>query len=246
MDKVSEPRPVSAIEPAQAASSNTLLAAIPDEEFALLIEDSTVVSFAARELLYEDGDPITDVYFPLTAMVSIITRLSDGTSLEAMTAGTEAFVGLPLINGIEHHRSTGMCQVAGEFLSIPAASFTDTLVKAPALEAILRRYAQFAHEVVTQSAACNGVHLIEQRCARWLLTTSDAVEKSEFKLTQEFLSQMLAVRRAGVTVAMGSLERKSLISHRYATVKILDREGLKSASCECYQTIRAKARDLLS
>ncbi len=246
MDKVFEPRPGFLIEPAQAATHNSLLAAIPAEEFALLIEDATVVAFAPRELLYENGDPITDVYFPLTAMVSIITRLSDGTTLEAMTAGTEGFVGLPLINGIEHHRSTGMCQVAGNFLSIPAASFAGTLAKAPELEAILRRYAQFALELVTQSAACNGVHLIEQRCARWLLSTADAVDKSEFKLTQEFLSQMLAVRRAGVTVAMGSLERKSLISHRYATVKILDREGLKSASCECYETIRTKARDLLS
>lgn len=224
---------------------NLILARLPDEELAAFMDEAKTASYPLREVFFEEGDPIESVYFPLTGMCSLVTMLEDGTSLEAMTVGREGFVGLPLINGVTTHRSKGICQIEGEFALMPANSFLQLLESAPRLTTMLRRYSQFAYEVVTQSAACNGTHRIEQRCARWLLTTADAVGRTKFTLTQEFLSQMLGVRRAGVTVAIGALERRSLISHRYGNVEILDLEGLKTASCECYRTVSRKARELL-
>ena len=103
---------------------------------------------------------------------------------------------------------------------------------------MLHRYAQLSGEVIAQTAACNSIHMIEQRCARWLLITADAVGRNNFSLTQEFLSQMLSVRRPGVTVAIGALERQGLIEHRYGRVSIVDAEGLKKVACECYAVIR--------
>jgi len=223
---------------------NTLLGRLPEDELAPLLQHGKQFPASLREIFFEVGDPIEKVYFPLTGIASLVTVLRDGTSLEGMTVGREGFVGLPLFHGIKTHRSKGMCQIQGDFYEIPAGAFIKVLASAPELQALLHRYSQFSNEVVTQSAACNSIHLIEQRCARWLLTTSDGIDKTKFNLTQEFLSQMLAVRRPGVTVAIGALERQGLISHSYGAVDILDIEGLKKASCECYATIRDTQREL--
>lgn len=226
--------------------ANLLLAMLPEDELAALLEAGQRITVALREPFFETGEAIEKVYFPLTGMASLVTVLKDGTSLEGMTVGREGFVGLPLFHRIKTHRSKGMCQIEGDFYEIPADDFVEVLADAPELQALLHRYSQFAHEVLAQSAACNSTHLVEQRCARWLLSTSDAVAETTFNLTQEFLSQMLAVRRPGVTVAVGALERQGLISHRYGAVTILDVPGLRKASCECYGTIRENARELFS
>ena len=226
--------------------SNLLLARLPEKELALILERGEQVSVALREEFFEIRQPIVKVYFPLTGMASLVTVLKDGTSLEGMTVGREGFVGLPLFHGVRTHRSMGMCQIEGDFFELAADEFVEVIAKAPKLQAQLHLYSQFASEVLTQSAACNGTHLVEQRCARWLLTTADAVGRTTFNLTQEFLSQMLAVRRPGVTVAVGALERQGLIAHRYGAVTILDLKGLKSASCECYGTVRDNAQELFA
>ena len=231
---------------APAIQRNLLLSLLPDPELDALLERAEIIKPALRDIFFELRDPIDRVLFPLTGMASLVTVLKDGTSLEAMTVGCEGFVGLPLFHGLKTSPVKAMCQIEGEFYSIPAKSFKDVLAKAPMLHSLLHRYSQFASEVLTHSAACNAMHLIEQRCARWLLTTSDSIGKKKFNLTQEFLSQMLAVRRPGVTVAMGGLERQGLISHRYGIVDIIDVEGLKKVSCECYQTVRDRQRELLS
>lgn len=225
---------------------NSLLAKLPEDELESLLDRGKLVTANLREIFFETGDPIEQVYFPVTGMCSLVTVLRDGTSLEGMTVGREGFVGLPLFHGIKTNRSKGMCQIEGDFYVIPAGAFVKVLAKAPQLYALLHRYSQFAHEVLAQSAACNSTHLVEQRCARWLLTTSDGIDRTKFNLTQEFIAQMLAVRRAGVTVAIGALERQGLISHRYGAVDILDVEGLRKASCECYETIHNTARELFS
>jgi CRP-like cAMP-binding protein len=226
---------------------NNLLAKLPDDEVAALLEDAEVRKASLREVFFEIGDPIESVYFPITGMASLVTVLKDGTYLECMTVGREGFVGLPLFHGLKSHRSKGICQIEGEFYKVPARAFSSYLADGDGeLSALLHRYSQFAHEVVSQFAACNSTHLVEQRCARWLLMTADAIGATTFKLTQEFLSQMLAVRRPGVTVAVGALERQGLIAHRYGEVSILDVTGLRKVSCECYETISEKARELLS
>ena len=231
---------------APAIQRNLLLARLPDSELDALLEDAEVIKPALRDVFAELHDPIEQVLFPITGMASLVTVLNDGTSLEAMTVGCEGFVGLALFHGLKKHTVKAMCQIEGEFYSIPTKSFQEVLSKSSALQSTLHRYSQYASEVLTQSAACNAMHLIEQRCARWLLTTCDAIGKKKFNLTQEFLSQMLAVRRPGVTVAMGGLERQGLISHRYGVVDIIDLDGLKRVSCECYKTISDRQNQLLA
>ncbi len=179
-------------------------------------------------------------------MGSLVTVLKDGTQLEAMTVGHEGFLGLPLFHGISVARCRGVCQVEGEFYELSPKDFLSLVESAPHFRSLMHKYAQFTSEVMAQTAACNGIHLIEQRCARWLLLTADAVSRKDFSLTQELLSQMLAVRRPGVTVAIGALERQGLIQHRYGRVSIVDTEGLKKVSCECYHTIAEKTRELLA
>jgi hypothetical protein len=179
-------------------------------------------------------------------MGSLVTVLKDGTSLEAMTVGREGCMALPLFHGISVARCKGVCQIEGEFFQMTPDDFRALLRVAPRLNDALHRYSQFSSEVIAQTAACNGIHMIEQRCARWLLITADAIDRLNFSLTQEFLSQMLSVRRPGVTVAIGALERQGLIEHRYGRVSISDVEGLKKVACECYQTINEKARELLA
>jgi CRP-like cAMP-binding protein len=163
-----------------------------------------------------------------------------------MTVGCEGFAGLPVFHGVPSSRTMAMCQIKGSFLRLSTESFTAVLTVAPQLGVLLHRYSQFANEAVSQSAACNSMHLIEQRCARWLLISSDAVDSLEFGLTHEFLSQMLAVRRPGVTVAIGELERAKLIATRYGKITILDKPGLERAACECYRTVTDRRRELLA
>jgi CRP-like cAMP-binding protein len=226
--------------------ANRILANLPERELDALLDASEQISSGLREIYFEDGDDIDFVYFPLTGLGSLVTVLKDGTSLEAMTVGREGFIGLPVFHGIGTARCRAMCQVDGDFYRIAARDFQRLTQASPGLSSAIHRYAQYAHEVLAQSAACNSVHLLEQRCARWLLSTCEGVGRVQFNLTQEFLAQMLAVRRTGVTVAMGALERQGLVSHRYGKVSILDRKGLEKVSCECYRTISEKARQLIS
>ena len=230
---------------APTAVRNEIIARLPANELASFEERAELISSPLRDILFELNEPFERVLFPLTGMGSLVTVLKDGTTLEAQTVGREGFMGLPLFHGLSVARCKGITQVEGDFYQLSPKDFVSLLKVAPELNLMLHRYAQFSNEVVAQSAACNSMHLIEQRCARWLLLTADAVGRKDFSLTQEFLSQMLAVRRPGVTVAIGTLERQGLIEHRYGKVSISDVDGLKKVSCECYQTITDKARELL-
>jgi CRP-like cAMP-binding protein len=228
------------------AAKNNLLSKLPAEELAALLALSTHVECDLRDVLSPSRQTIKNVYFPLTGMISLVTELKDGTTLESMTVGREGFAGLSLFHGVSTTPTMAMCQIEGAFLRMSAESFTGLLSNAPQLGLLLHRYAQFAHEVVAQSAACNSMHLIEQRCARWLLISSDAVASNQLGLTHEFLSQMLAVRRPGVTVAIGELEKLKLIEHRYGKISILDKDGLEKVACECYRTVKNRERELLA
>jgi len=234
------------VPPALQATRNNLLSKLPASELDALLELSTHVQCDLRDVLSATGQTIKNVYFPLTGMISLVKELKDGTSLESMTVGCEGFAGLPLFHGVTSTITMSMCQIEGTFVRLPADSFKELLPRMPRLSLLLHRYSQFAHEVVAQTAACNSMHLIEQRCARWLLISSDAVGKTELGLTHDFLSQMLAVRRPGVTVAIGALEKSKLIVHRYGKISILDKKGLEAVACECYRTVKDREHELLS
>jgi CRP-like cAMP-binding protein len=250
MSQRANPRAATVESTATAASrppqQNDILSRIPIAELAAIMEHAAEIDCAGREVMFEAGDTIETVYFPLTGMASLVIVLENGTTVEAMTVGCEGFIGVPLINRVTTERYKGICQVQGTFLALSAKAFLSIIDTLPDLSRRLHRYTQYASDVGAQSAACNGVHRVEQRCARWLLVTSDAIRSTTFNLTQEFLSQMLAVRRPGVTVAMAGLAKKDLISYRYRQVTLLDVSGLKETACECYATIRAKAEELLA
>jgi CRP-like cAMP-binding protein len=228
------------------SAQNEILSRIPAAELATIIEHAEEIRCPGRQVMFEAGDVIERVYFPLTGMASLVIVLANGTTVEAMTVGCEGFIGVPLMHGVTTARYKGICQVEGNFLVLSAEAFLSVINSLPDLSRRLHRYSQYASDVAAQSAACNGVHRLEQRCARWLLVTSDAIRSPTFNLTQEFLSQMLAVRRPGVTVAMAGLAKKNLVSYRYRRVTLLDVPGLNATACECYATIRAKAQELLA
>lgn len=226
-------------------TQNDILSKLPEVERAAIMELAEEIHCSSRADMFDAGDVIERVYFPLTGMCSLVIVLEDGTTVEAMTVGREGFIGVPLLNEVRTARYKGICQIEGNFLAMSADAFLSVIGELPDLSRRLHRYSQYAADVAAQSAACNSVHSIEQRCARWLLVTSDAIGSTTFNLTQEFLSQMLAVRRPGVTVAMAGLAKKRLVSYKYRNVALLDVKGLEATACECYATIRGKAQELL-
>jgi CRP-like cAMP-binding protein len=197
------------------------------------------------QVLYEPGDTIAHVYFPLDAVCSLLTLLDDGTTVEAAMAGVDGMVGLPLFLGLESDVVRTLAQVPGPAVRMTANAFRAALGQDGDLATVLRRYTQALMAQMSQSIGCIPRHPIEERCARWLLRTHDLVGADEFVLTQDFLSRMLGVRRASVTVAAGMLQQAGLIRYHRGRITILDREGLESASCECYRVIVSTSRRLL-
>jgi CRP-like cAMP-binding protein len=225
---------------------NLLLANLPPEELAAFSAKAERVTLKTRDVLFENGDVVGAVYFPVSAMISLLTVLSGGTSIESITVGFEGVAGMPVFHGAKTSFLRAVCQIGGDAYTMPTRDFQSLLETSPTLTAMLHKYSQFMVDSIAQSSACNSIHLIEQRCARWLLLSADAVRNARFSLTQEFFAQMLAVRRSGVTTAMGGLERKNLVTGRYGTITIVDRDGLTRIACECYQNVKARRNELLS
>ncbi|HXG72506.1 MAG TPA: Crp/Fnr family transcriptional regulator [Gemmatimonadaceae bacterium] len=228
------------------ASRNRLLLNLPLEEESLLLDEGSIVSLRSGDSISEPGVPIPFIFFPQDSIISLVTTMSDGASVEALMVGNDGFAGMCVFHGVGSTTSSAIVQVTGSALRIPAKIFAELLPRVPALTRRLHAYSQFVFEVASQSAACNRLHVIEQRCARWLLMTHDRVGRDKFDLTQMFLAEMLGVRRPGVTVAMGILEKDGLIGHSRASVTVVNRAGLEAAACECYQTIRARQREVLA
>jgi len=172
--------------------------------------------------------------------------MSDGTAVETATVGNEGMVGLPVFHGVDRTAAQAFCQIPGDAFRVSTAAFRGELQYRGALGTLLGRYAEALFTQVAQSSACNRVHPMRERCARWLLTTHDRVGEDEFPLTHRFLAQMLGVRRATVTEAAGSLQAAGLIEYRMGTLRIRDRRGLESAACECYAIIRRAFGHLLA
>ncbi len=199
------------------------------------------VALAGKDPVWEPNQPITHVYFPETAVISLVTLL-DAASIEAITIGNDGFVGLPVFHGPGSTVTRAGCQMPGRSWRLTFAEFMKVCGDSAPLRRALNRYSQLVIETISQSAACNRIHVIEERCARWLLMSNGRVGFSEIPLTQEFLAQMLGVRRPGVTVAIGILERAGLISHGRGRITVTNRAGLEAASCECYAAIRRREK----
>lgn len=203
------------------------------------------VRFALRDPVHEPGETFRYVYFPETALISMLTVLKDGTHTEVASIGCDGMAGLPVVLGGKSSTRRAFCQMPGTAWRMSAAELRrQTRHGGPLLEA-LHRYALALFALMAQLATCNRRHTIEQRCCCWLLMTHDRVEGDEFHLTHEFLSEMLGARRAGVTVIAGALQRRGLISYHRGRVTVLDRRGLEKAACECYGVVRREFDRLL-
>jgi CRP-like cAMP-binding protein len=224
---------------------NQLLAALPRKDLARLRPQLETVTLGLKERIYEPHRPIPYIYFPNTGVTSILTIMKDGKATEVGMVGKEGMLGLPVFLGTDRSSGQSFSQVPGESLRLAADAFRAALRRSRALVDLLHRYTQALFTQVSQSAACNSLHPIEKRCARWLLMTHERVEIDEFVLTQELLAMMLGVRRASVAAVAGKLQDAGLIRYRRGRLRVLDRRGLEAASCECYGLIRSEYERLL-
>lgn len=218
---------------------NQILAGLPIEERNALSPHMRVVRLQLRETVLKPGDAVTDVFFPLTTMFSIVTVLKDGSRVEAATIGNEGMTGLPFsIPGLPSPVLM-LVQIPGEAIRINAGEFRAWLNLSPIGRELLDRHSQTLLVTTAQTAACNRLHNVEHRCARWLLMMHDRARSDTFPMTQDLLATMLGVRRASVNVAALSLQQLGLISYHHGQMEIVDRAGLEGASCECYEVVKS-------
>jgi len=224
---------------------NKILAALPTAEYQRLVPHLEQVTLPIRQVLYEASEPITHVYFPNQGIVSLICNQEDGSTIEAGLVSNDGMVGLPVIWGGNSTTTTALTQVAGDGMKMKAELLKAEFKRGGELQSLLLRYTQALFTQVTQTAACNRLHTIEERLARWLLLVSDHMPSNSFGLTQEFLGDMLGCRRAGVTVAAGTLSRAGIISYKRGNITILNKSDLEDTSCECYFVIKNEYERLL-
>jgi len=225
--------------------ANRILASLPSGDSRRIASKLEPTAFRQGQCLHEVDGPITHVYFPRYGVASMVARMDEGGTVEVATIGNEGVVGLSAYIGDGRSSMEVFVQIPGEAVRLDAGAFRQEIRAGGALRDVVRRYAQALLTQVGQSAACNRVHPIEQRCARWLLMSHDRVSGDEIVLTQEFLAEMLGVRRAGVTRAAGMLKRRKVIDYRRGRIRIPDRKGLEKAACECYEFIRSEHERLV-
>jgi CRP-like cAMP-binding protein len=223
-----------------------LLSALSRSDFDRIAPDLERLHVDIHHMLAKQNEPFTHVYFPESCVISLVSRMADGAGVEVGTIGNEGMAGLPAYLEGDASESDTFCQVAGEALRLPVRALIDASAQSADMRKLLNRYTQAYMGQVSQSVACNRLHDITQRCARWLLMTHDRVYYADsFPLKHEFLALMLGVRRAGVTTAAGSLQDQGFIRYRRGVIRIIDREGLIGASCECYGIVRRQFDRLL-
>jgi CRP-like cAMP-binding protein len=227
------------------AEANKLLAAAREKDSSLLAEHLEPVDLPFAKILYQPEQDIDHLYFPRSGVVSAVKGFQNGDVIEVATIGPEGIVGVPLLLGARTLGSRHIVQVAGHGVRIEAGVFQRLIEQMPDFRALLLRSTMALLHQVSQTAACNRAHSVDERCARWLLMTHDRVNEPSFSLTQEFLAQMLGVHRPTVSVAAGMLQKAGMISYVRGKIKILDRAALEAASCECYAVIAEQYEALL-
>jgi len=225
----------------QLARMNKILGALPAGQFNRLLPKMQAIQLNLNEVLFRPGERIEYVYFLSQGIVSLLTILEDGTTIESAVVGSEGMVGISVIMGVDQTTNEALVQASGHALRMRAEDLRISFNRDRKLRDLLLRYTYLLFSMVAQNAACNQMHTVEERLARWLLLTHDRVGRNDFEFTQKFMSHMLAVRRAGVSVAANRLRRAGLIDYQRGEITVLDRPGLEGASCECYRTIEAQA-----
>ena len=224
----------------RAPPTNQLLAALPMDEHQRLLPKLEPFPLVFGEVIYEPGDLIRNVYFPTSGIISLLAAVEDRATLEVGIVGREGMVGLPAFLGVKTSGNRAVVQGAGAAMRMKTSAFRNECDNGGSFPRLLRRYTHSRLTQIAQGAACNRFHPIDARLARWLLMTRDRMATDEFQLTQEFLSNMLGVRREGVNKAAGALQQQDLISYSRGNLLILDRVGLKAIACHCYGIIKAE------
>lgn len=226
-------------------SENRLLSAMPQEVSERLRPQLENVVFTLGQVLYESGGHIKHVYFPTTSHVSLLYTMIDGSTAEMGLVGNEGVVGIALFMGGETTPNRAMVQGAGIALRLKAKVMLDEFKRGGEFQHLLLRYTQALITQISQTAVCNRLHSVEQRLCRWLLMTHDRTGSDELQMTHEFISNMLGVRREGVTMAAQRLQELGMISYVRGHIIILNREQLVNRVCECYQVVKDEHERLL-
>jgi CRP-like cAMP-binding protein len=224
---------------------NNILDLIPESELDSVLPSLQKVDIAVRQSLFEAYEPIDSVYFPVDFVGSAMTVMENGSAFEIATTGREGFVGLDVFLGGRSSPTEVFAQIAGSGYRMHKDAFLQHVDRNPEFAKLLARYARSFVYTVAQSVACNHLHSLPQRCARWLLMTQDRVTAPTFRLTQDFLALMLGVNRPTVSIAASGLQRRDLITYTRGRITIVDRAGLEGASCECYRVNREKYEEIM-
>lgn len=219
---------------------NAILAQLPKRELQLLRRRAEIVNVQQRQQVYHSQEPITEVYFPLSCVYSLVALADGRISVEVATIGHEGMVGLPVFLGAPASPHAAFCQVSGVAVRLAASDLRAVLSDDGVLHRALNRFTQATMVQVAQNVVCNSSHPADQRAARWLLTTHDRVGRDEFPLTQDFLAQMLGLRRPTVSEIARRLQSAGLIDYSRGQMKVLDRAGLEARTCQCYQIVRGE------
>lgn len=228
----------------QNLEENSILSGLEGAAARAVLEQGELLYLPVRRRIYETDKEITDAYFPIDSVISIVARMKDGTSIEVGTIGREGVSAIPLLLGATSTANESYCQVPGRAVKIPVELFRELMLTTKRFRQLLDRYLQAYVNMLGQLAACNRLHSVYERCARWLLVTQDRVDGDAFALTHEYLAMMLGTGRSGVSIAAATLQNAGFIQYAHGKITILDRAGLETASCECYEVARAQFADV--
>jgi CRP-like cAMP-binding protein len=226
---------------------NLMLEAMKPDDRDALLDLSEAVDFERGDFLFRVNGEVPWIYFPTSGMLSVVIRMKEGATVEAVTIGKEGLTGPPIIavEGVVGNVDC-VCQLPGSALRVPTERLFELRRSSPPLDDLLNRYAQVVFGQLAQTAACNRLHSIEARTSRWLLLSQDRVAADVVHLTQEFLAEMLGVRRETVNLSARMLQNAGLIEYHRGEIRILDRDGLESTACECYEVIRGEFERLFA
>jgi CRP-like cAMP-binding protein len=224
---------------------NYLLAALPEVDFERVRSNLKLVALPLGEVLYESGSRQRQVYFPSTAIVSLLYMMADGASAEIAVVGNEGIIGVSLFMGGETTPSRAVVQSAGYAYRLPGKLLKEEFTRGGAMQHLLLRYTQALLTQMAQTAVCNRHHSLDQQLCRWLLLSLDRLSGNELVMTQELIANMLGVRREGVTEAAGNLQSAGLIKYSRGHITVLDRGGLEGRTCECYAVVKKEFDRLL-
>jgi CRP-like cAMP-binding protein len=226
-------------------TKNRLLAALSAADFAELSDDLHSVALPKKQVIYEVGEPLDQVYFIEEGLASVLTMMEDGASSEVGMVGPEGVIGVSALLGGKVSAQHVVIQLPGTAYRIAAATCKAVFESNSRVRRVLLRFVEDLLNLSSQTAACNRLHSVDQRTARWLLMSSDRTDSNVLRLTQEFLAAMLGVRRSGVSEAASELQRSGLIRYRRGEITIIDRAGLEKTACECYGLDRQRVERLL-